>query len=338
MNPFANPEFLDRLRQTQVLGPFPEIDGELYVPIPYDAVAYACSDNGPPKWYALEPRPLGFGEGTNLPHESIWPVAVPVNEKAVTKYQFWSEGSIRRWLIGRPDQAFQPRCTEGFPKEERVHIGMEHALGRAADQMLFSTQGLVIPDVGTNSFGQCSLVALVRTPDDEIQALLGDVDVLQTFGGERRLSRFRSSLASNELRCSDAARELLSKSTGFRMFLATPAIFSGGWLPGWLDPVSLEGTPPTVESNLRLKLRGACVQRWRAVSGWDLEQRTEKPVRRLVPAGSVYFFHKVEGSGEELVDAWMEPVSDEDKDRRDGYGVALWGTWECDFTKGGLTE
>jgi CRISPR-associated protein Cmr3 len=337
-NPFTDADFLARLKATQVVGPFPRIDDRLYVSVPSDAVVYEGSEKDPQRWHALTPQPLGPEEGTNMPYESLLPVAVPANEKTVNKFQFWSEDSIQRWLADRPDKTFQPCAIEEFPKDERVHIGIEHSLGRAADQMLFSTEGLVIPDVDIKGFKRSSLVAFVRPPDDDIMGLLSDVDTLQTFGGERRLSRFKSCGSSREHKWHCTAGARICESTRFRMFLATPAIFRGGWLPGWLDPVTLVGTPPSVESSLRLKLRGACVQRWRAVSGWSMELRTEKPIRRLVPSGSVYFFEKVEGSGKDLADAWLEPVSDDEQDRRDGYGAALWGTWKCDSTKGGFNE
>jgi hypothetical protein len=48
----------------------------------------------------------------------------------------------------------------------------------------------------------------------------------------------------------------------------------------------------------------------------------------MVPAGSVYFFHVIQGSAENFVpQCWLRSVSDARQDRLDGYGLALWGTW-----------
>ena len=77
---------------------------------------------------------------------------------------------------------------------------------------------------------------------------------------------------------------------------------------------------------------GVSIQRWRAVSGWSLadlpgQKRGPKPVRRISPAGGVYFFEIAEGSASGLADRWLESVSDDEQDRRDGFGLAAWGVW-----------
>ena len=72
------------------------------------------------------------------------------------------------------------------------------------------------------------------------------------------------------------------------------------------------------------------MERWKPISGWGLENVIVGPkrVRRLVPAGSVYFFKIVPGSAAELLDKlWLHSVADDDQDRRDGFGLALWGLW-----------
>jgi CRISPR-associated protein Cmr3 len=113
------------------------------------------------------------------------------------------------------------------------------------------------------------------------------------------------------------------------MTLATPAIFEDGWKPAWLGP-DLIGSPPG--SGTRLRLVGVSIKRWQAVSGWSLanlpgQPRGPKPIRRIVPAGGTYFFETVDGRETDLADLWLEPVSDQPQDRRDGFGLAVWGVW-----------
>jgi CRISPR-associated protein Cmr3 len=48
----------------------------------------------------------------------------------------------------------------------------------------------------------------------------------------------------------------------------------------------------------------------------------------MVPAGGVYFFTRVDGDPRVLAtNGWLKPVSDAPHDRRDGFGLAVWGTW-----------
>jgi len=216
------------------------------------------------------------------------------------------------------------KVLEGFKKEERIHVRIDPQTQTADDSQLFSTQGLTFPD-GTG------LAALAYTGDVTPVEMIGGLQTLHPLGGERRLAFFHFHTASSDWRVPDEIRSALSGATGVRMQLATPAILSQGWLPGWLDPETLEGAPPGV-SDTRLRLCSACVDRWRPVSGWDLEKRGPKPVRRVVPAGSVYFFEVVQGSAKDLADCWLRPVADDEQDRRDGFGLALWGVWR---NKGG---
>jgi CRISPR-associated protein Cmr3 len=158
---------------------------------------------------------------------------------------------------------------------------------------------------------------------------------LHPFGGERRLARWQAGQAGAAWRCPDELTAALRKAKAVRLVLATPALFARGWLPGWLDETTLEGRPPGT-SSLRLRLVGGCVERWRPISGWGLENGAigPKPVRRLTPAGSVYFFTVQEGSAAELAGpaCWLRSVIDEEtdkaQDRRDGFGLGLWGIWQ----------
>jgi CRISPR-associated protein Cmr3 len=103
------------------------------------------------------------------------------------------------------------------------------------------------------------------------------------------------------------------------MVLATPAIFKQCWKP------DLQNGPL---KDCGLNLIGASLGRWKAVSGWSLAPpRGPKAIRRMVPAGSVYFFEVKQGDAEKLAVRWLESVSDDEQERCDGFGLAIWGTW-----------
>jgi CRISPR-associated protein Cmr3 len=146
------------------------------------------------------------------------------------------------------------------------------------------------------------------------------------LGGERRLVHWKKA-DSDMWKCPDGIREALNTTTRIRMVLATPAVFNDGWKPGWLT-TGLEGDL----SGVKLKLVGASNGRWKAVSGWSLadtekQKRGPKPIRRMVPAGSVYFFSCEKGAASALAARWLQSVSDDDQEQRDGFGLAIWGTW-----------
>lgn len=336
-NPFDDERVLLRLKQTSVLGPLPMSEEELYFPSPADIIYYEKGKQCT-ALYPVEPRK---GEGCNLPNKSLWPVKISDDRKPQTMPFFWPYSSLLPWLIDHNLNEYPYGLT--FIMEERIHAAIGDTTGTADEGNLFATEALVISDLlipqtrqkydgAGNHFDLQSGVTLgvkVDSDDEEINEMIKQLDTISPFGGERRLSHFRTRPTSSHYwQCPPALRQALLGAETVRMILATPAIFSGGWLPGWLNADTLEGTPPG--TSVRLRLRGGCVQRWKPISGWNLEKKSfgPKPVRRLTPAGSVYFFEVLSGQSEDLAGLWLKPVSDEEQDRKDGFGLSLWGIWK----------
>ena len=106
------------------------------------------------------------------------------------------------------------------------------------------------------------------------------------------------------------------------MMLMSPAHFEKGYLPTWLQS-AVEGVQANVQA-------AALTQRAVAISGWDMKAKHEKPSRRLVPAGAVYYL-RLEGPPEArrrfVETLWFQPISDAEQDRRDGLGQVVFGVW-----------
>lgn len=333
--PFDNVNLLSRLKAISVAGPLPMVGRELFLPAPHDVVAYEQGQVR--KSMTLRPRSLHEGEGCDLPHPGLWPVEVTKDIKPAKMPAFWSRTCIISWLAQDDPADFEMTESLGaFPKEERVHVQINPETHTSAEGLLFSTQGLAITafDIPENKERRRNkqigvrLAVLVASDDPQVQSMISELKALHPLGGERRLAEFESQEDGSSWQCPTVVSQALEGASAVRMVLAAPAIFSGGWLPGWLDSKTLEGTPPNC--NTRLRLRGACVERWRPISGWSLEkgQFGPKPLRRLVPVGSVYFFEVLSGSPKELANLWLKPVSDNEQDRTDGFGLSLWGVWE----------
>lgn len=301
---------VEALKRIQVAGPLPARGGELYVPAPLDCVVRT----EPAAALAARPREKLAGR-TNLPG-GLWPAVLDGEGggdfKPAAMPAFVGMGLMEKWLAGRGwEYPFQGGTViERVEVEERTHVSIEAERGAARESMLYSTVGLSLPD---------GVTLEVRT---EGAAGLGGVHPL---GGERRMAHWRRRDETAELwACPVGIRQALGTARRVRMVLATAGAFADGWAPGWL--LGGEAVPGT---GVKLKLRGACVGRGRAVSGWSLEagRMGPKAARRLAPAGSVYFCEVVEGAAAELAGRWLQPVSDGEQDRKDGFGLALWGLW-----------
>ncbi|PKL02339.1 MAG: hypothetical protein CVV55_04945 [Synergistetes bacterium HGW-Synergistetes-2] len=171
----------------------------------------------------------------------------------------------------------------------------------------------------------------VECVKEYLSQVAGILDAHHPMGSERRLAHWkREPEKDSRWKCPDGIRRSLVERSHIRMILVSPAPFSEGWLPGWLKQKEegIIGTPPGCE--VKLRLVSAVTGRWQPISGWAIEQgkpQGPKALRRMVPAGSVYFFETIGGSAGSLAEIWLKSVCDDEQDRSDGFGLALWGIW-----------
>lgn len=235
--------------------------------------------------------------------------------------RYWRWDKFSQWLqnpsvLTKEDkQAVEDFGHNGPMAEERTHVSIAPDTQTAADGALYQTRGL---EFTRTINGERQRLALAVTTDAD----LPDAS-LSPLGGERRLVTWRGRRESTEGlpdRPADLLAEIQSKAA-CRVVLLTPAHFNAGYRPDWLLQPRYGVTP---------KLKAAAVHRAQVVSGWDFEKRGPKPTRRLAPAGSVYFL-KLNGTPEAIGDwvkeMWMNCISDEEQDRKDGFGLIALGAW-----------
>jgi len=324
-----------RLMAIEVAGVFPTVGSELHLPAPNDCVWNG--DTG--EVHAAKPFPTDQG-GCDFPIDGLRPVMYSDDPK---KPDFkpklvpawWPVGKLTEWLLGK-SVTFDADFLNAGVQETRDHVCLDADTGAAAEGQIFATAGLnvtYLPRYGVaesksfqERFAEIALSARVTMTEEAFEHVK-TLNAWHPLGGERRIVHWQRNDAAELWTCPEAVKAALETTTQIRMVLTTPAIFDHGWRPGWLDAKTLTGKPISDGPTLRL----ACVSnaRWKAVSGWSLAPpRGPKPIRRMVPAGSVYFFEKVEGQGRTLAtNGWLRPVSDVPQDRNDGFGLAVWGIW-----------
>jgi CRISPR-associated protein Cmr3 len=106
-----------------------------------------------------------------------------------------------------------------------------------------------------------------------------------------------------------------------KVYCLTPTIFEGGWLPDFIDSNSLEG----YFNGVRLKLLAAAVGKTEYIGGWDIVRKQPKPMYKVVPAGSVYYFEIAEENDvSKCIDGFIgESISS--RYRKEGFGRVLVG-------------
>ncbi len=330
----------DELLQIEVAGVLPLVGEELYLPAPNDCV---MDDNK--NVYRARPEEAKVGEGADWPATGLWPVLL--NAKGDFKPEpgasFWPMSRCAEWLTGNAIDPSKDDFLASPLVDLRDHVSLEAETGAAEEGLLFTTTGIgsrALPKHGRSpgppkptgprrfdNFTEIELAARIDTVPPWGQQPLSKLAVWHPLGGERRLAHWRSAADQKVWDCPSRVTDAMRTTDRIMMTLATPAIFiSGrdGWKPGWLDD-RLTGSP--FQGGPRLQLVGVCIQRWKAVSGWSYKTGGPKAIRRMVPAGGVYFFKSESTDNSALARHWLRPVSDGEQERRDGFGLAVWGTW-----------
>lgn len=335
---------LDALRQIAVRGPLlaeltptGDVQGWLF-PAPRDVLV---REDGPDLTLTpLRPRALAPGRQiSGMAAAGLLPVApltaAPRNKPRAAPLHFWREAQTMAWLTGAP----LPACTAAelgiaaLPRESRMHLVMQPGQRVGLDGGLFETTGLRFTEVPTADDGPPRLSGVrqyalsVCCPGGEVGGRSLQLRrEMAPLGGERRLARW--SPAPHAHRWPDPPDALfaaIASTRRARVVLVTPALFAGGALPGWSGHSWPLGGPITAT------VRAACVPAPQIVSGWDMAGNRPKPTRRMAASGSVYFVELYGGDRSEIhawiTRSWLQCVSDEDTDRRDGFGLATIGVW-----------
>jgi CRISPR-associated protein Cmr3 len=240
-----------------------------------------------------------------------------LNGKPTTRKYWLTRQGLWKALLTEEDIAKDDMVSEStiYTREPRLGIGMNNATKTTKEGFLYQVHMIRMDHPFT--YGFVVDIRIAQQPSGTAtspEPLIDDAQTQQllrlsdegwlTLGGERRAARFeviKSSEAEEQ-----AGSGLPAKGT--MLYLLTPAAFDRGWQPAswvsWAEPVAV------------------AMERYQSIGGWLLNPENaggrNKPQRRCVPAGSVYFF-------EETVTASI-PFTDYGKEI--GYGIAFAGEWK----------
>lgn len=313
---------IDELLQIGIRGPvlveMDQPDG-WYFPAPADClVMQPEGEDDEKRGKRLWARPVSVQEyeWTNLEDglELVSIVPVKKNKPHANAPRFWKWREIKAWLEN-PVNVEQPvNLNElgmaGLTTESRLHVKIQAIEHTAEREMLFETSGLEFVRVADKKASFYGLAV-------ETEAMLTEGP--DFLGGERRIVKWHK--GEKLPACPKEVKEAIHRTNHCRLLLATPAIFENGYLPQWLERCT---------TGVTVRVRAAAVPRYQAVSGWDYKHKSPKASRRLAPAGSVYFLQLTgdDAAIEQFVEnIWLHNISDAEQDRRDGFGLALLGSW-----------
>jgi CRISPR-associated protein Cmr3 len=219
-----------------------------------------------------------------------------------------SEEVLRAYLEGKAPQEVHEE-SEFVEREHRLGIAMERTRRTVRESYLY-------------------LAEFLRLKEDV--AFWVDVEGLSEtdLGGKRGFLQLGGEARAADYQVQDpAVGSLLTPPNPlprrFKVVLLTPAWFSGGWQPqngNWGQFFS--GS---------VRLVSAIIPRYQAIGGAYVDDGRrkgafQKPMRRFVPAGSVYFFEH-DGAASWARKPFTETPSGEGDYGQIGFGTCLIGEW-----------
>lgn len=262
-----------------------------YLPIPADASRVGNE-------FRARSLQAASAAQTNLPdgvRSLLWQVADPPKGE---KYIWAEESAIRAYLqAGTPIPAADAiQESDLFEREGRLGVELDYEARRYQQGALYQAE-FIRAQAGVGL-------------EVQVSGLDWNEPGLLKLGGESHMARYVILPAEQT--------EEFTFPTKFRLYLATPTWFSGGWRPsGEKDPN--EGWSKLFGG--KVELVAAALRGYEVRGGFDLFTNAHKPARRLVPAGSVYYFEAHES---------IKPLSNLTESVADtqlGLGQIILGRW-----------
>lgn len=272
---------------------------------------------------ALTPTPLPGGEGRKqavveglacsapLP---LLPVLAEAGRSKPSSGYWLAESGWRKYLAGETPQAADlVKSSDLWMLDHRIGVGLDSATRRAADGRLFSVQAVAMqPGVGFIA----AITGATPPADGSVR-----------LGGDGRAAAIREA----KVTLPEAKFDVIARAGRCRIVLATPGLFTGGWVP--------TGITRQADGSYRFDLHGvkgrlvcAAVPRAEVVSGWDLAKWEPKPAQRAAPAGSVYWLELEKGISAEALrklvarGLWCDPCEDAVR-RAEGFNRFWLAAW-----------
>jgi CRISPR-associated protein Cmr3 len=362
-NPPTKSRTTYRFGGLQAVGVFPAQGDTLYFPTPADLL-YA--DDRGKKLCLLEPGSLA-GEH-DLPAPLKYGCFKPAHGQATKKTpgQWLAGGEYERYLNGEVEELKTTTTNDLYEIEYRPGIGIDPRTGAAdigddeaggkfylAEYLRLKEYRAGAPGISMKGFATCiqSRAKDGTATDVKEQYFAPGHTSHFVFGGQRGVAQLQG--VRNGERNTTLFKPRTISSRRIKWTLLTPAIFTKGWLPGWICPETgavrsfsmpeREKHESRAEWRKRVKdevkesilghLVAACINKPMPCSGWNMyggkqEQAGARPTRLCVPAGSVYYFEVPDDRDPMMLVNFLNGTVKSDIAAEQGFGFGLCSSWK----------
>ena len=321
-----------RFGDLQTVGVFPNVGNTVYFPMPADV---QCKDKEGTELCILEPGELSGKSDLPAPLElGLFKPGEATKEKPS---KWISEEDLQKYL--QEDVRALRKAPQLFDIESRPGIGIDPETRSTEEGMFYIAETLRLREgVSLKGFARGEMVGNYFSNGRKSEFI---------FGGQRGVAFL------DGVRDDTKQLPTLGKPSGTRIkwVLLTPAIFTGGWLPSWINSkgeILKFGIPEgeskkswrkrSVEERKKKavktslgKLVAACIPKPVPISGWKAQCGNEgpRPTRLCVPAGAVYYFETESKQAATQLLKFLNGKRKSDIAAEKGFGFGVCGTWQC---------
>jgi len=291
------------LQNFEILSIYIRMGDQLVLPLPMDLVEYDGKEKNiqhaekEAKRYAVKPlvpSPVSNLTFSVQKNKAKYLLISPKGEKVENiEHGAILATELNKYLVGNLEQTEALKLTDYVQNEPKVGIGRE-------DLTRFAEEGnLYRVDMKRGEDLQIG-VAFKLTAYQHLSPVV-------QLGGERKLAL----ISSTRIPFSVAKQAIDFTGKRFKIYFATPAILKNG-------------EPDLSRLGISATLVAACVGKSLSIGGFDMKNNRAKPMYRVVPAGSV-FYYEAESDVSSLNGKQGTSLSDEQREQ--GFGIAYFGIW-----------
>jgi len=219
-----------------------------------------------------------------------------------------STANLEEYLCGYLDDTYVFRLSKYIESEAKIGIGRDDSMKTADEGLLFR--------IGTKRYHYIHKISETEKIIKPFQIGICvenslPFSPLVRLGGEMKMINLQ--VPPNNTSFKVDTQDVEFEEGCFKIYLSTPAIFTSG-LPDVLNKLGINAT-----------LIAACVGKPTAIGGFDMLTNKAKPMYKVAPAGSVYYY---KSSDNLSLLQQKQGTSISDKLCEQGYGIAYFGTYK----------
>ena len=287
-------------------------NGIFYFPLPSDLAVYEKVKKSERNRLCRPLLEKNDGLSTsNLLYRLVFDLEAIFPEAAVIR-----NSNLQHYLENKDDEIYKVDISELICEEPRTGIYRDRysrTTGHGAGKGMLYKASMLRTDTRNN--GKLSFAVKITTPG---------IALPET--GKLRIGSHGKAAKYETIQDSNVQLGAKPESARFKLYFATPAIFENGWIPKGFC-VEEDGSVCGSLAGIKVRIIAASIRGYVNCGGYDIKNNRPKPMKRCLPAGSVYYMELTDDNEQNRLNLFDvlngKMISDERAE--EGFGLVFVG-------------